>query len=282
MAGEVRMERLKRLLAVPGLAWLLLAALLSDPAWSCPGPTDPCLIDHGDYYALTPADWDGHRPLPAVLFFHGYGASAKDFVDDPSFVRAFADQGVLLVVPDSEGKGWRRRPPEEGRDELAFVDAMRDDLLRRFPIDRTRIAASGFSAGGALVLELACQRGPDYKGFIVLAGSFSRPVPGDCPGGPVNLLQIHGRADTAVPLAGLERDGRHMAPVSEGMASFRRQDGCAPAADRSEPGPSGQICELWDHCASGRQLGFCLHEGGHLMPEGWIGQAARWLDALPT
>ncbi|MEK0082697.1 alpha/beta hydrolase family esterase [Benzoatithermus flavus] len=262
---------------------LVLGGTLGAP-WSavaCPG-LDPCAIPGGGYYALPPPGWNGDTPLPTMIFFHGYGMKALELAQDPDFTRPFAMAGVLLVLPDSLGPGWGRdRPTPRGRDEIAFSDALRADLVHRFHADPGRLLASGFSAGGILTLELACRRGGGYAGFVVIAGTFREPLPASCPTGPVDLLQIHGLADTVVPIDGTPPDDPiRLVGVEDGLATLRALDGCGSAPDRTTDGPSGQRCSVWDRCTSGRELRLCLHPGGHLVPEGWVAQAQAWLRGL--
>lgn len=265
------------------MAALAAGGLLAAPAMAdaCPG-LEPCAIEGGAYYALPPPGWDSKAPLPAMVFFHGYGMKALDLARDPAFTEPFAEAGALLVLPDSIGPGWGRdRPTPSGRDELAFSDRLRADLLRRFHTDPARLLVGGFSAGGILTLELACRRGEAYAGFVVIAGMFREPVPEACPTGPVNLLQIHGLADDAVPIEGTPPEDRfHLASLAAGLGALQALDGCPASPERAVDGPSGQRCSVWDRCASGRELRLCLHPGGHEAPEGWVAQAQAWLREL--
>ena len=67
--------------------------------------------------------------------------------------------------------------------------------------------------------------------------------------------------------------------VLQGLTVLRAADGCPDQPARSET-MQGLSCEIWDRCASGRELRLCLHEGGHLLPEGWVGLAHRWAQGL--
>ena len=64
----------------------------------------------------------------------------------------------MLVLPDgiATGPGPIDGSPSQARDELAFMDAVRADLLARWPIEPNRILVTGFSQGGSMVWDLAC------------------------------------------------------------------------------------------------------------------------------
>ncbi len=137
------------------------------------------------------------------MFFHGWRESAASVLADP-VVSAFADaQGLLLVAPQGEGMTWSYPgSPGRHRDEFVFVGQLLADLPQRFPLKPAEIVASGFSQGGSMVWYLACYMPQGFAGFLPVAGGFWEPAPQDCPGGPVNLVHVHGTQDGTVPLQG--------------------------------------------------------------------------------
>ncbi len=278
MPGAVR--RLLAAAVALGCGW---AALLPAPASACPG-LDPCRVEGGEYLALPPPGWDGASRLPATIFFHGYRASAGLVAGDPAFTAAFAREGVLLVLPDGIGGGWAHTgSPSRARDEVAFMDAVRRDLLARFPVDPGQLLVTGFSQGGSMVWELACHRGSAFAvAFAPVAGAFWEPLPDACPGGPVDFRHVHGTADGTVPLAGRALRGQfRQGDVFRGMAVLRAANGCSAPARVEEAG--GLRCEVWDACAAGgRELRLCLHGSGHILPEGWTVAIHSWARGLPS
>lgn len=276
---------LTRAAAAAALAFLACGLGDAGGALACPGAAEPCAFPGGTYLALPPPDWDGKAPLPTTIFYHGYNQTAAEFAANADFAGGFAGDGVLLVLPNSNGPGWReRRPDGTSTDPLPFADALRADLLARFPVDRTRLMVSGFSAGAGLTLELACRRGRDYAAFAPVAGSYREPVPASCPTGPVSAFQIHGRADDAIPLTGTDIDEHtRLADVLQSFGVLRQLDGCPEEPQRSEPGPGqGGVCVTWDRCEpSGKALRFCLHDGRHEVPADWPRAAQAWLGTLP-
>jgi polyhydroxybutyrate depolymerase len=254
--------------------------LHSGNAAACPGAT-PCPVASGNYLALPPPGWDGKRPLTATIFFHGWQSSAAAFAGDAAFTASFAAEGVMLVLPNGRNKTWAHvGSPSRARDELAFMDQVRADLLARWPIDPDRILVTGFSQGGSMVWDLACYRGRDYRAFVAVSGAFWEPLPQRCASGPIDLLHLHGTNDDMVPMAGQAiGESWRQGDVLQGLAVLRAADGC-PAAPAREETVMGLRCKIWDDCASGRELRLCLHAGGHLMPEGWVHLAHGWAHGL--
>lgn len=234
----------------------------------------------GQYLALPPPDWDGHSPLPTTVFFHGWQSSAAAFASDPTFVAGFQARGQLLILPDGLGKSWSfHGSPKHGRDELAFMDAVRADMLRRWPVDTKRLLVSGFSIGGTMTWDLACYRGGDYAAFAPVSGAFWDPLPERC-ATPVNLLHTHGTADDVVPMGGRPiGDHARQGNVMRGLEIWRTVDGCQAAPSRTFEA-HGLACEVWEGCASGKEIELCRHPGGHMIPDNWTGFVLDWAAGL--
>lgn len=278
-ANHVDRRLSQNLLVRAGLLGLLL---LCQPAQllACAGE-DYCHVAEGRYLAIVPSQWDGHSALPTTVFFHGYGSSAKGILRNRALLRVMAQRGTLLILPDGRNNTWAHQgSPSSARDDIAFMDAVLADVQQRWPVDPSRLYAMGFSQGGSMTWDLACQRGQDYAAFMPIAGAFWDPLPTDCPGGPVNLRHVHGLADGVVPMAGRPIAGRfHQGDVYAGMALWRQVNGCPKTPDR-EFQQDTLRCEVWDHCDGGRELQLCLHEGGHSMPGNWENRSHDWADGL--
>lgn len=266
------------------LAALGVAAALSvaSPARAC-GESTPCAVAGGFYHVRPPPGWDGRTPLRVVVFFHGYQGSAGEVMADREMADALSSAGLALVAPDGEGRTWSYPgSPGRHRDEFAFVTAVLDDLERRFPVDRGRLLASGFSQGGSMVWNLACHLPGRFGGFAPIAGAFWKPLPSDCPAGPANIRHVHGTADATVPIAGRILRGGAFAQgdLHEGWRVWRGVNGCEAPVERTREGDLACIVER--RCASGRELRLCLHDGGHDVRARWVVDSARWLDGLVT
>jgi len=173
--------------------------------------TDPATIAvHGAnevdrrYLVYAPAVSQG-RALPVVLVFPGYSSSAETIAFYTTHTRfeALADREGFVVV---YGNGLPTPPsarehvtvprggflsgclsPHQGEGiDVQYVRAIVDQLAAELPIDRTRIYATGFSAGGGMSLQLALEA-PD----LVAAVAPVAPLPFVPDGGW--LLNCHPR-----------------------------------------------------------------------------------------
>ncbi|MFN3207859.1 MAG: alpha/beta hydrolase family esterase [Roseovarius sp.] len=245
------------------------------PALAC-GPDTDCALGDRSYRIHMPAGHDGATPLGALVFAHGYKGSAAGTMRNRS-LRDMADRlGIALVAANADGDDWLLPNAPSGRVDspdaaLAYFDALRDDILARYPIDPDRIVMGGFSAGGMVTWTIACNRPGDYAGFIPVAGTFWAPAPESCDTPVAQIVHIHGTSDRIVPLAGRPIGPAHQGDVDTVLAMYRRTGGHEPA-----PAPSlgdGLDCQAWT-AATGARLVECLHPGGHSFRTGWI--AAAW------
>jgi len=271
--------------------WLMAVAVaaitagVSASAQDC-GPDTPCEIGAGSYHLRVPDTWDGRSPLPVVLFFHGHRGSGTGIFRGGTLERGFVAEGYAVVGPNgvpiagSDRFAWPSRAGSP-RDDVAFVAEVVADVARRLPIDEARVYATGFSAGGSMVWQLACYDADRYAGFVALAGTLRRPQKTDtCPGGPVDLLHIHGYRDGQVPLEGRGIRDWHQGDVWEAMDRLRGRMACRSNPDSIETdGPFW--CRNWSDSCDDGSLTFCLHDGGHGLPAGW-GDLAREMFERPA
>ena len=279
---------------------VLLITLLAAFAVFGNGPADaqtapcskdaPCIAGEGDvagdYYLSFPKDWDGKTPLPALLYFHAHRSSGLSAIKSTGLARAFSDNGYLIIAPNGapragdQVRGWAARPNAEGRrDDLPFIRAVMNDVAGRVPLQRDRVLVAGFSSGGSMSWLVACYQGQDFAAFVSISGALRRPVPEDrCPAGPVRMLQIHGFADTTVPLEGRGIRDWHQGDVFESLSILRKTNDCVSKPSEIVIGePYG--CRIWRGCGSGKSIEFCLHGAGHRVPRGWAERARKWFEA---
>ncbi|WP_157966333.1 alpha/beta hydrolase family esterase [Oceanibium sediminis] len=259
---------------------LMLSPFLARADAPC-GPDAPCAVAGGEYNLRLPEGWDRGGAMPVVVFFHGYRSSGATIFRSSGLGRAFLDQGYVIVGPNGArrangARAWPARPGGGARDDVAFTLAVLEDVAARLNVDRARIYATGFSAGGSMAWMMGCYAGKRFAGVASVAGALRRPVPEVCPGGPVPLLQIHGFSDRIVPLEGRGVGDWHQGDVFESLALIRAANGCTSRPDDITL-REALWCRDWSGCA-GAPVKFCLHDGGHGLPQGWAQAARRFFE----
>ncbi|MEL6298001.1 MAG: polyhydroxybutyrate depolymerase [Pseudomonadota bacterium] len=231
------------------------------PAAAC-GPDTDCKLDDRWYRISMPSGHDGTSKIGAVFFMHGWRGSPVGVMKNQKLAKAIDDLGVALVAPKSLNVDWDipNAPRPGDHVELAFFDRLIADVTKRFPIDRNRLLATGFSAGGMMVWNLICHRSTSFRAFVPLAGTFWRPVPDHCDTPPANVVHVHGTTDTMVPLKGRPIGNRaHQGDVFKALALYRRHGRFrAPTEVRDRD----LTCDR-AYNAAGKVLSFCRHSGGH-------------------
>lgn len=250
-----------------------LAVLVPQSAQAC-GPDSDCVLGERTYRIALPEVADA--PHGAIVFAHGYRGSAAGTMASDSLRQMAQALGVALVAPKSGGEDWLiRNAPRKGfaddRRELAYFDALIDDITARHPIDPEQILMTGFSAGGMMTWTLACHRADRFAAFLPIAGTFWEEMPERCPNPPIDLVHINGTSDTIVPLTGRPIADTHQGNVYEALAMFKEAGG------HTEPLTLDTDALLLE-CAgeeteAGEALVLCLHDGGHIVDADWIAWA---------
>jgi polyhydroxybutyrate depolymerase len=155
--------------------------------------------------------------------------------------------------------------------------AVLKDVERRWPIDMEAVVAGGFSLGGSMTWDLACDRAKNFTAFIPFSGGFWDPLPGACRSGPVALRHTHGLHDHMVPLTGRPIMGGkfHQGDILQGLKRWRAEDRCEAEPDQVTE-ESGLTCSRWTQCERPGEVELCLHDGDHSMIAPWLKAALQW------
>lgn len=260
-------------------SWSLLVAL-GAVGCAC-GGDDVCRVDGGEYHALPPSGWDGRSALPVVLSAHGYGGTPDSLLSKDFLVDGYDRAGILWVVPEGEDKSWKTRNSPENqsgdrRDDVVFLAGVLDDVAERWPIDRRRVAASGFSQGGSMASELGCLDPERWPVVMPISGTFWVDVPERCEA-PVAVRHTHGTDDATWPM-----DGRAIGPYYQGgvdaaMATWAATAGCSSDVTTETDGELE--CTVYTGCDA-PDVRVCIHAGGHSVLETEADQQVAWLASL--
>lgn len=193
---------------------LLLGAMFVDPNVSLPpGDSTRTIEVHGrtrSYVVHVPKSYDRSKPVAVVLAFHGGGTNAQSMIRFCGLNDTADEAGFLAVYPEGTGRrenalvwnagdccGYAMR---RNVDDVAFVDALLDELEAQIPIDSKRIYATGMSNGAMLTYRLASELSHRIAAIAPVAGPMGSET---ChPERPVSVLHFHGTADEFAPFEG--------------------------------------------------------------------------------
>lgn len=107
------------------------------------------------YYAYVPEGYSPAKPLPVLLALHGAAGSGTAPTNAKLLRDAWQDvaeaRGFIVATPISTGNGGGWVPE---RDYYTMA-AVLEDLAAHYNIDRARVHAWGFSAGGHVLHDIA-------------------------------------------------------------------------------------------------------------------------------
>ncbi len=101
-----------------------------------------------------PEDYDGSEELPLVVALHGFTATSECMMVDSEWWRVAEARNLAVAFPqgltteDSPTALPRWFSDSEIETDIAFVDAMLDQICETYNIDQSRIYCTGHSNGG--------------------------------------------------------------------------------------------------------------------------------------
>lgn len=237
---------------------------------------------------------------PLILAFHGGGGQGRGMARLTRFDALADKRGFIAVYPDGIDRHWNdgRSTIKNKVDDIAFVNAMLDDIGHRYAI--ARIFATGMSNGALFAQRLGCDV-PRIAAIAPVAGPMPEEIAASChPSHSVSVLQIEGTTDPIMPHDGGKvtdfggrGEGGMVLSTGDTMALWARLDGCGQQTTAEElPHPaafdSTRITRRrFEGCRNGTQVELLdVKGGGHAWPGGSqyaprfiIGKSSRQIDA---
>jgi polyhydroxybutyrate depolymerase len=229
----------------------------------------------------------GDDAMPLVVVLHGGLGSAEQAEAAYGWNEVADRERFVVAHPDGLHRAWVVSdgccgpPVTDGVDDVAFIEAMIDEISEELTIDPDRVHVSGMSNGGMMAYRLAC----DTTRFAAI-GPVGATLLGACPDpSPTSVLHIHGTEDVSVPFGGgpgaRDNGGEGRSPLDldgpsapEVAAMWRDVDGC----DEPSVETDGAITVTAATCPDGRAVELIAVDGaGHQ----WPGAArSRWAERV--
>lgn len=265
----------RRLAATITVLGLLASACSSAPDAAPAGISDYTLdIDGADrsYTLFVPASGDG--PAPLVLNFHGGADTAAGQLEYSGFNPTAETESVVVAYPDGVDRFWSFDDAD-----LAFVDALLEDVGNRAEIDTSRIYAIGMSMGGDFASFLSCADAGTFAAIATVAVLNHHNEPSCSERQPIPVMAVLGAADDFI-LQGADFQNPAVdtpGPLPEELAEWSVTNVCMPNPPVTS---EDNIVRSEFLCApDGAALELVLHPGGHVWPsveDGFDTNAAIW------
>jgi polyhydroxybutyrate depolymerase len=179
------------------------------------------------------------RPLIVVL--HGLGQDAEHMAGIGGWPALARDKRAVVAFGEGSENSWNAgtccgQAAASKVDDVAYLDSLIDEVVRRTGADRSAVYMAGFSNGGMMTYRYLCEGGVALRGAASLAGT---DVDGCTPSRPTNFLQISGSADTVVPVdntASVAADLGPLVPVGAAVMGVAAGFDCPdPVTTRATP-----------------------------------------------
>lgn len=264
-----------------------IVALVAFGAAGCFTPRLSTVTVNGEkrsYLLHVPTKAPG-TPMPLVLALHQFTDTPKGMESLTGFSALADEEGFLVAYPKGMTRTWNSGM-RDAPDDVAFLEALIDDVAARQPVDPTRVYACGISAGGMMSQWLAC-RSDRFAAVAALAGSLTKDAV-DRITGPRNVpvFLMHGTEDPVVPYAGGETyAGPGMRPVflsaAEAGTFWGEKNGCGDRTEIREltpldPKDPTRVVRYSPACPAALEVvRYSITGGGHT----WPGHA-NWYPAF--
>ncbi len=250
-------------------------------------PPQPAPGDHS--YRLTTSDGrvrsyvlhvppaaSGTRARALVIVLHGVNQTPAQIAEESGFDSAADAAGMYAVYPAGIDHSWQTgidvtAADQQHVDDVAFVHELIAHLESTLPVDRSRVAAVGFSNGGLLAQLLGCRLPADLSAVVPIEATFISTVASGCaPSRAVNVVQFQGTADQTIPYDGGVPDGLpaglRLLSAPQTVARWAALNRCEGTPGRSSQGHS--VLLSFDRCADATSvLLYVLSGGDHSWPD---------------
>jgi len=203
------------------------------------------------------------RSAPLLVAMHGYGGSGQNFENYSGFDGLAEANRFLVVYPDGTFSSDKARVWNAGGccgtaqqtldnvNDVRFISLLIDKIESKYNVNQKRVFATGHSNGAMMGFRLACQLSNKIVAVGVQSGTFF--VKKCRNKKPVAALEIHGTADSLVPIDGgvSSMDSSFYYPSPrDGLKMLAASNHCQIGAlTLTDPVNPDLNYELWRHCA---------------------------------
>jgi len=244
------------------------------------------------YLIYLPPDHDPSQSIPVVISFHGFASTPDGHAATTRWNEIADSENFLVVYPQGTGfpLRWNSFPSARWSsvDDAAFTRDLITDLKEILTVDQSRIYISGFSNGGAMTYNLACELSDMVAAVGIISAPVTEPLGGCHPSRPVPVMAFHGTDDLIVnynaanlqntflnPGRSREIDTFSYLPAQVWTELWAQRNRCGPVAEKLPPQGNARGIRFTDCTNDADVIFYTLNGGGHTWPGG--GPLPGWL-----
>lgn len=263
------------------------------------------------YLVHIPPTYDRTKSMPLVIALHGGGGTGEDMVALTlgGFNTLSDNEGVIVVYPDgTRFSSMIKVRWNDGRDErysqaddVGFISALIDHLVKEYNVDSKCVYATGISNGAHMSMRLARELSDKIAAVAPVAYAMQEKyasVPMSTR--PMSVLVMTGTKDPFTPWEGGETPdptGQRMlgrvlsVPATVKVLVAHNECSSTPTItwepDRDPQDGTRVRKELYGNGKDGTEIIlYAIEDGGHTWPGGWqylpertVGKTSRDIDA---
>ncbi len=255
-----------------------------------------------------PKGFDKSKSLPLVFVLHGGGGRAKGMIDlTQGGFNGLADrEGFIVCYPQGVDKHWNdgrpgatSRAAKEDIDDVGFISALIDRLVKNLNVDPKRVYVTGMSNGAMMSHRLGWELSSKIAAIAPVAGAMpANLAERSAKKVPISVLAISGTDDPLVPYQGGEvhlyaKELGRVLSVQKSVELWVERNRCSktpevsPLPDVDKSDGAKVTRETYSGGAQGSEVVlYTIQGGGHTWPGGVqylsekiIGKTCRDIDA---
>jgi polyhydroxybutyrate depolymerase len=236
-----------------------------------PGDSNQAVMVDGTrrtFVLHVPSTYDGTKPVPLVVDFHGVGSSGMNERTSSPYPAVLDPEGVIMAFPDGlsgpAGTAWNVGPCCVANvDDVAFARTLVARVEALTCIDASRVYAVGVLTGGGLAHYLGCHAADVFAAVAPAAFDLLEENVDDClPSRPITVVSFRGTAESRVPYEGGPSSLVPGMPLTflGAQVTFERWaeiNGCV-----GSPSPKdADACARYSDCDGGAEVILCTQDG---------------------
>lgn len=251
--------------------------------WLRPGTTRTLKVDGltRSYVIHLPKGHDCTLQMPVVLALHGATMNGPMMASFCGLNRKADEAGFIVVYPNGTGINssffWNGgnccgAAMQNKVDDVAFINALLDDLFNLYSVDRHRVYVTGLSNGGIMAYRLACELSARIAAIAPVAATLGTEI--SALDRPVSVLHFHGSDDEYIPLEGgrgkKSLTGTNHRSVKDAIATWVKANGCHDESITEELASDSEISVIRKTYSGGQANAevvlVIIEGGGHTWP----------------
>lgn len=228
------------------------------------------------YILNVPPNYDNTKAYRLIIAYHQLNGNDRQmYANDYYHLLPLSGDSTIFVAPNGQANGspctgmgdggesncgWGN----SGGEDIALADAVVAEMKENFCIDENRIFATGWSFGGSMSYQTACERPLGKEnGFIRAIAVYSASqLSGNCtPSMPVAYYASHGTSDSVLCYDNMS-SGCAVGNGVQLFQNFAGANGCTYQTPTKVTNGNHMCTELMG-CDDGYPAKFCSHSGDH-------------------